>query len=154
MLSSKQWNNKASDIKLVYIYSAIKMMHGPINVSTHLVVRKTVCRKPSLQPVLSKHILNIIKKNWLILSITFINRKLYKCLHNQSPFTNPVGPVFWTPTNEKAEKKQRGSRINFNYTLRIWLAGGRVVCRKFHLASFHPATTSLSKIVNCVRRHK
>ena len=25
------WNNKASDIKLVYLYSTIKMMHGPIN---------------------------------------------------------------------------------------------------------------------------
>jgi len=32
MLSSKQWNNKASDIKLVYLYSSIKMMHGPINI--------------------------------------------------------------------------------------------------------------------------
>ena len=31
MLSSKQWNNKASDIKFVYLYSTIKMMHGPIN---------------------------------------------------------------------------------------------------------------------------
>ena len=31
MLSSKCWNNKASDIKLVYLYSTIKMMHGPIN---------------------------------------------------------------------------------------------------------------------------
>jgi len=31
MLSSKQWNNKASDIKLVSLYSTIKMMHGPIN---------------------------------------------------------------------------------------------------------------------------
>ena len=30
-LSSKWWNNKASDIKLVYLYSTIKMMHGPIN---------------------------------------------------------------------------------------------------------------------------
>ena len=26
-----QWNNKASDIKLVPFYSTIKMMHGPIN---------------------------------------------------------------------------------------------------------------------------
>jgi len=32
MLSSKQWNNKSSDIKLVYLYSTIKMMHGPINI--------------------------------------------------------------------------------------------------------------------------
>ena len=32
MLSIKQWNNKASDIKLVSLYSAIKMMHGPINI--------------------------------------------------------------------------------------------------------------------------
>ena len=31
MLSSKWWNNKASYIKLVYLYSTIKMMHGPIN---------------------------------------------------------------------------------------------------------------------------
>ena len=31
MLSSKWWNNKASDIKLAYLYSTIKMMHGPIN---------------------------------------------------------------------------------------------------------------------------
>ena len=30
MLSSKWWNNKANDIKLVYLYSNIKMMHGPI----------------------------------------------------------------------------------------------------------------------------
>ena len=33
MLSSKRWNNKASDIKLAYLYSTIKMMHGPINIS-------------------------------------------------------------------------------------------------------------------------
>jgi len=32
MLSSKWWNNKASDIKLVYLYSTIKMIHGPINI--------------------------------------------------------------------------------------------------------------------------
>ena len=31
MFSSKQRNNKASDLKLVYLYSTIKMMHGPIN---------------------------------------------------------------------------------------------------------------------------
>jgi len=31
MLSSKWWNNKASVIKLVYLYSTIKMMKGPIN---------------------------------------------------------------------------------------------------------------------------
>ena len=31
MLSSKWRNKKASDIKLVYLYSTIKMMHGPIN---------------------------------------------------------------------------------------------------------------------------
>ena len=31
MLRSKWWNNKASDIKLVYVYATIKMMHGPIN---------------------------------------------------------------------------------------------------------------------------
>ena len=31
MLSSKWWNNKASDIKLVYLYSTIKMMQVPIN---------------------------------------------------------------------------------------------------------------------------
>ena len=33
MLSSKKWNNKTSDLKLVYLYSTIKMMHGPINLS-------------------------------------------------------------------------------------------------------------------------
>ena len=32
MLSSKQGNNKASDIKLVYLYSTIKMIHVPINI--------------------------------------------------------------------------------------------------------------------------
>jgi len=32
MLSSKQWNNKASDIKLLSLYSSIKMMLGPINI--------------------------------------------------------------------------------------------------------------------------
>ena len=32
MLSSKQWNNKASDTKLVSLYSTSKMMHGPINI--------------------------------------------------------------------------------------------------------------------------
>jgi len=31
MLSSKYWNNKTSGIKLVYRYSAIKMMRSPIN---------------------------------------------------------------------------------------------------------------------------
>ena len=31
MLSSKQWNNKTSDIKLVSLHSTIKTMHGPIN---------------------------------------------------------------------------------------------------------------------------
>jgi len=33
MLSSKQWNNKASDIKLVCLYSTIKTTHGPINLT-------------------------------------------------------------------------------------------------------------------------
>jgi hypothetical protein len=32
MLSIKCWNNKASDIKLVYLYATNKMMHGPINI--------------------------------------------------------------------------------------------------------------------------
>jgi len=32
MLSIKQRNNKASDLKLVSLYSTIKMMHGPINI--------------------------------------------------------------------------------------------------------------------------
>ena len=32
MLNIKWRNNKASDIKLVYLYSTIKMMHGPINI--------------------------------------------------------------------------------------------------------------------------
>jgi hypothetical protein len=32
MLSNKQCNNKASDIKLVYLYWTIKMMKGPINI--------------------------------------------------------------------------------------------------------------------------
>ena len=32
MLSIKYCNNKTSDIKLVYLYSIIKMMQGPINV--------------------------------------------------------------------------------------------------------------------------
>jgi hypothetical protein len=32
MLSSKWWNNKTSDIKLVYLYSSVKMMYGPINI--------------------------------------------------------------------------------------------------------------------------
>ena len=32
MLSSKYLNNKTSDIKLVYVHSTIKMMHGPINI--------------------------------------------------------------------------------------------------------------------------
>ena len=32
MLSIKYCNNKASDIKLVSLYSTIKMMHGPINI--------------------------------------------------------------------------------------------------------------------------
>ena len=39
MLSSKWWNNKSSDIKLVYLYSTIKMMHGPINLSTWYTVQ-------------------------------------------------------------------------------------------------------------------
>jgi len=33
MLSIKYCNKKASDIKLVYLYSTIKMMHGPVNIS-------------------------------------------------------------------------------------------------------------------------
>ena len=32
MLSGKWSNNKASVIKLVYLYSTINMMHGPINI--------------------------------------------------------------------------------------------------------------------------
>ena len=32
VLSIKWWNNKASDTKLVFLYSTSKMMHGPINV--------------------------------------------------------------------------------------------------------------------------
>jgi hypothetical protein len=33
MLSIKYWNKKASDIKLVSLYSTNKMMHGPLNIS-------------------------------------------------------------------------------------------------------------------------
>jgi len=33
MLSIKYRNNKASDIKLIYLYSTIKMMHVPINIT-------------------------------------------------------------------------------------------------------------------------
>jgi hypothetical protein len=121
---------------------------------THLDVRKPECRKPSLQPVFSKHILSIILTNWVIFSIKFIYRKYYKYLHNHSSLTIPVDPVFWVSTNEKAETKQRGRRINFYYTLKIWLPGGRAICRNVHLGSFHPATTRLLKIVNCVRRYK
>jgi hypothetical protein len=40
MWGSKEWNNKTSDIKLVYLYSTIKMMHGPI----HLRFRQRVLR--------------------------------------------------------------------------------------------------------------
>ena len=36
MLSSKRWNDKASNIKLVYLYWTIKMMHGPINLRKKL----------------------------------------------------------------------------------------------------------------------
>jgi len=36
MLSIKQWNNKASDIKLVSLYSTIKMMYGPINMRSYI----------------------------------------------------------------------------------------------------------------------
>jgi len=32
MLSTEKSNNKASGIKLVSLYSTIKMMHGPINI--------------------------------------------------------------------------------------------------------------------------
>jgi hypothetical protein len=37
-LRIKQWNNKASDIKLVSLYSTIKMMHGPINIINYLLI--------------------------------------------------------------------------------------------------------------------
>jgi len=40
MLSIKQWNNKTSDLKLVSLYSTIKMMHGPINIRFTV----TLCR--------------------------------------------------------------------------------------------------------------
>jgi len=39
MLSSKWWNNKASDIKSVHLYSTIMMMDGPINLRIILVYR-------------------------------------------------------------------------------------------------------------------
>jgi len=42
MLSIKSWNNKASDIKLVSLYSTIKMMHGPININ-YMVVVNSIC---------------------------------------------------------------------------------------------------------------
>lgn len=84
----------------------------------HVDVRKSERRKPTLQPVLSKYILSIILTNWLIFSIKFIYRKYYKFLHNQSSLTNPVDRVFWVSTNEKAETKQRGRRINFNYAIK------------------------------------
>jgi len=42
MLSSKFWNSKTSDIKLVCLYSTIKMMYGPINLRfTHTVTYLT-----------------------------------------------------------------------------------------------------------------
>jgi len=31
---AENWHNKISDIKLVYLYSTIKMMHGPIRIRT------------------------------------------------------------------------------------------------------------------------
>jgi len=38
MLSIKYWNNKASDIQLVSLYSTIKMMHGPINIRIFITI--------------------------------------------------------------------------------------------------------------------
>jgi len=43
MLSSKWWNNKASDIKLVSLYSTIKIMHDPINVRVSLMFSIPKC---------------------------------------------------------------------------------------------------------------
>jgi len=43
MLSSKWWNNNASDIKLVCVYSTIKMMYGPINLKYYAIYAYFVC---------------------------------------------------------------------------------------------------------------
>ena len=45
--------NKASDIKLVYLYLTIKMMHGPINIRFPLVL----CLKVNLLVIITKHVL-------------------------------------------------------------------------------------------------
>jgi len=58
MLSSKQWNNKASDIKLVSLYSTIKMMHGPIN------IRKKLYIVASCWTIIGIYFNNSFKKLW------------------------------------------------------------------------------------------
>ena len=57
MLSIKWWNNKASGIKLVSLYSNIKMMHGPINIRLiHFIYRNAVMWAASFSPFNFKNI--------------------------------------------------------------------------------------------------
>ena len=64
MLSSKQWNNKKSDIKLVYLYSTMKITHGPINFKLY---------RRSLQAVFWAHCMRPYR------SFCFC---IYRCVHS------------------------------------------------------------------------
>ena len=88
MLNSKWWNNKTSDIKLVYLYSTIKMMHGPISIRFKQVYRQNVIKisvgispqrmtLPYRQRNLMTHFLkNVTQKQW---ATRFINPYVYVC---------------------------------------------------------------------------
>ena len=88
MLSIKYWNNKASDIKLVSLYSTIKMMHDPINIKLNVLI------------------LNILSQVWFMTLIRVIT---YTLLHLgfelpcsiswSSIYFSVVVEVFWSCTS-------------------------------------------------------
>jgi hypothetical protein len=107
MLSSKYWNNKAGDIKLVYLYSTIKMMLSPINIRI-----KDVC--PSSHITLNIEInicmhsfpLPLIVSEFICHCTTQINQHYHKTqtslwdwnLNNiwRNVFTCTVSPKFYS----------------------------------------------------------
>jgi len=60
MLSIKWRNNKASDIKLVSLYSTIKMVHGPINIRFVIAVRFCVRQHGINRFLLGEYSLNLV----------------------------------------------------------------------------------------------
>jgi len=90
MFSSKWWNNEASDIKLVYLYSAIKMMHGPINIRCIKLCLNAIVNFIQTLYVPWKMILT----DWQTAAPLFVEGLYFHIIH----FTHVAHKIMFTPS--------------------------------------------------------